>query len=912
MRDLKTLSDRLANQQKSRQMLEERLKRLASKPKKAIVREKPAPIDETPTMTAPPSDEQPVDDAWKHVRIQPDSPRAFSAAISGAPLRLQPWARSLTNIVLEAASSGSVHLCFVWPAEFEPIALVHSLINIERHFAKDMLGIRTLLYPGTHSTRLPLNSIQISRTSLVGLYRSMLTTEGGSAKFKSETTSKAFESVLEALNTIEMWGKNAPDPNLGALSPVFVFDHGKGEWESEAKVQLDKELRKISKRSNRRDIRDQISSDWTDARNAPGAMFVLHSATSRKDWKEALSSKAMTGTHRPDLLLLDATSSATQKSFGSVQRIPEFLKLAFENGCRMCGSVVITDDPKTFFSMRARFSELRIVFASRVLAAEGEEAILAADSQPEGWMPAQRTLSNFYASIVDRDASQVALALQRIANESGSEGEPPHDSAMAACLFVLRLSNLPAGFADLSGLDDADTDYRRSQNSWVNIKIALQSSLAAGAFNRKRDELERAVSRAENLIDDWSDATPMATRLLSEVRKYAVDSRSGLSIVLPSTHYIELARRFLKRKLGLAWEVADQRTQWIALSAVKSALATRAQASHFVFVGINRTVLRLLLTHQDVPHGTTILIAYRQADATLKTLEGLRELDELKPYRGRIGLLMQELKRRLDEVPNPLLIGKLGEINLTFGFNDSEGAGQSDEQSLFKFDLENGHRVYSSGWMYRYDTEVPPYFRRVAASTIDTGDLVFEMSDELKSDLEDELHVGSSGSVSVLYPERVLLKLYHDEVQSRCSRIFGMKKRSMLAREILASMIQIDPRVRDCRPGRIYYWLALGSEGDTRPHAPKDGKYFKVFCKALEIDDEQTARHWNFIRNARRLNQNLGRELAARYAEILFQPESAATYRKLSEATITRLQEMAVRCVFRVERIVPPESSKTT
>lgn len=66
------------------------------------------------------------------------------------------------------------------------------------------------------------------------------------------------------------------------------------------------------------------------------------------------------------------------------------------------------------------------------------------------------------------------------------------------------------------------------------------------------------------------------------------------------------------------------------------------------------------------------------------------------------------------------------------------------------------------------------------------------------------------------------------------------------------------------------------------------------------------------MRNARRLNQYLGRELVARYAEILFQPESAATYRKVSEDVIRQLQQEALRCVYRVEQVVPPLARETT
>jgi hypothetical protein len=44
----------------------------------------------------------------------------------------------------------------------------------------------------------------------------------------------------------------------------------------------------------------------------------------------------------------------------------------------------------------------------------------------------------------------------------------------------------------------------------------------------------------------------------------------------------------------------------------------------------------------------------------------------------------------------------------------------------------------------------------------------------------------------------------------------------------------------------------------------------------------------------------------------LFQPESAATYRKVPEEVILQLQQEALRCVYRVECVVPPVECVTS
>jgi hypothetical protein len=573
----------------------------------------------------------------------------------------------------------------------------------------------------------------------------------------------------------------------------------------------------------------------------------------------------------------------------------------------------VTDDPKTFFVLRARLHDSKAAFTAKVWTAEAEEVLLSAHPVATDWHPAQRSNSNFSVSIVDRDASQVALAFQRLTVAAGSEERPAYQALLEACMYILRLSNMPAGYTDLTAESaEAGEGYNSQQNAWTPVRLKLVAALSTGALNQVRDAVERAIIRAEQLIDDWNDATPMASRMLAEVRKHAIVGRQSISLVLPSNRYVLLAHRFLERKLGTDWVAAQERIKWHTLFTVGKTLAGDRKDKHLTFIGINPDVLRILLTHPEVPHGTAVLLAYRQAESTIMTLTSMKEVAVFKAYRGRIGLLAQELERRLAEVPNPLVISKLREMPLTFNFEENGHNDKSAEQTYFKFELEGGGRAYASGWVYRHVPDEDPSFRRTAASTIETGNFIFHMSDELRAKLELSLQLNGEGVSSVVDPVRTLLKLYHDDVQRRCNLMFKSTKRSALAREIHAKMVELDSKAADCRPGRVYYWLALQAKDDTRPHAPKDSKYFKVFCKALAISDEAAEQHWGFVRNARRLNQYLGRELVARYAEILFQPESAATYRKVPDDVIRRLQKEALGCVYRVERVVPPPARITT
>lgn len=846
--------------------------------------------------------------SWKKLRSGASGLKYFSRACASQELKLQPCANSLVNTILDAACEGGVHLCLVWPARVDSLALLHGMASLERNFSRDLRGMRSVLFPGTNDTRNALQHVLVDRERYSNLFRSLWVNVGGKHELRSHTYSESFQAALSALNDIRTYHPEVANPSLGELVPCFLCRQGSSVWTSVATIPLERSLKKVEKLAHRRDVRGRVESEWGDPEKAPGALMVMHFSTRKDSWKKAFIALGLHDRCKPEVILLDATSRAENTDYNSVRRIPDFLRLAYDSGLKDVGSVVITDDPKTFFVLRSRLGELKLHPEAKVWVAESEdeEAILSPNPLPADWMPQQRSNANFNVHIVDRDASQIALALHRLARESGSEESASHQAIVAACLYVLRLSNLPAGYLDLTAESaDGVDDYSSQRNAWTTIKLGLRAVLQSGILNHRRGDAEKAFTKTEELIDAWTDATPMAGKLLAAVQKSAMEGHDGLSIVLPNKKYIRLAHRFLQRKLKQHWVSVEPRLDWHTLSSVSKTLTGEHERRNFLFVGVNRNVLRLLVTHPDIPHGTTVLFAYSHAESLLTTLNGLKDLEALKPYRGRLGLLAQQLDRRLKEIPSPLSIGKLGEMRMTFTF-ESARAGTTDEQVYYKFELEGGRAAYASSRLYRYNPNEDPFFQATAASSVAEGDFIFEMSDDLRGELESVLDIESGGLGSVIYPERAFLRLYHNDVKNRCELLFKATSRRSLAREIHTKMVEIDKGATACRLGRVYYWLALQAEGDTRPHAPKDAKFFKLFCKALQIDEEEAIKYWNFIRNARRLNQNLGRELSARYAEILFQPESASIYRKIPEAVVKRLQQQALRCVYRVERVVPP------
>jgi hypothetical protein len=830
----------------------------------------------------------------------------FDRVNSKTPLAPQPWTLRLTELALEVATESKVVLALVWPVRLDSTVPLHAFASLERNMAQELPGLRTLLYPGHHSSRSGLNAWLVSRKQLAALYRSLWTTNANGLQPLSVHESKSMRAVLAALNTIENQTPEVLEPALGEVIPSFIFDPESNAWRATVAHPLERTLRKVPSQQYRADLRAAIGAEWVDVSHAPGALLIVHNGARKADWNAALQNRTVTHAP-PQLFLYDATSAADLSNFRAVKRIPEFIKVAREGRHAQTGSLIVTDDPKIFFQLRARLGDLEIPFSAQVLAGEADEALVSSHALSTDWTPGQKSNARTNVAVVDRDACAVASSFYRLAPDIPGEPPPGHEPLLEASRYLLKLSNLPAGYRDLTAATaEGELDeYSGNRNAWATVEQTIRVSLAAGCYGSKMPEVEKAIVKARKLVDAWAEATPMALKLQAAVKKHTIESRDGLVVVLPSQRYITLAHRFLARTLGDEWAEAESRMEWHTLTTVAKELSAASGRRHFVFVGVNRNVLRILLSHPDLPHGTSIFMSYRQAQSTLITLCAMKTLPELKAYRGRIGLLIQELERRLAEVPNLQSAERLGELSLTFSFDERSGVDPTTEQSYYRFDLDGGGRAFRSGWVFKYEPDEDPVFKRTPASQIVVGDFIFDMSERLRGKVEAALEINQGGVNSTIYPERTLLRFYHQDVQRRSAVLFSGKTRAALSRAIHAKMVELDATGKECRIERVAYWLDLEDE-ETVPHASKDAKFFKLFCQALGMSDEDALKNWNFVKNARRFNQNLGRLLAAQYAEIIFRPESATAYRQIPADLVHQLQQEALHCVFRVERVEPP------
>lgn len=847
--------------------------------------------------------------AWRTVR-QGSGGLAFTSRTNpGQQVQPQPWLRALVNDLLAAASDNPIKLRLIWPAPLPSAAPIHALAQLERMAVSDLRGLRTLLYPGTHTSTASLQRTLTLRPPLAHAYSAMWDVDTTVTRLRVATQSPAMEAVFATLTNIERCAPDVAPPSLAELIPSFISQDG--TWATAMTPPLERSLRKVSSRSYRTSLREKVQTGWGQVQDSPGALLVLHRTTGREQWRSALASCGVgaIGTGGVEVMLIDALNPWAGGRAVAVKRIPEFLAFVRTRCGLKAGALVVTDNPGTFAELRYALTRLKLDVDSGVYASEGPDVDFSAAAFPDGWTASPRSVANFSVHVVDREASLQAVEFYKLANLAGAEGHAGHDALLATGQYLVWLASVPAGFSDLNEMAIGFDEFAARSRAWTTVQDRVEVALASGALNDLRAEVGRSMAAARSLVASCMDGTPMALRLLRIVEKLT-RSKGPIAVVLGGANDIALAHRFLARRLDAnTWENVEPRIEWHTLGSIRETLAQRDRHREFIFAGVNANVLRVLTSHPDLPNGTNVLFSFRQASTLLKALAVLMEPEALKPYRGRMGPLLEALERALDQFGPRASIEKLADLPLVSSFDATRAsAGGEHTDNEYRFDLEDGRRIYSASRVFRYEPDEDPCFKPLNVERVERGDMVFDMSEALRTELEAALSVNGQGWSSLVDPRRMMLKLYHNDVERRVAALFpDADTRAARATAIRERMVELDATASKCTVQRLTYWLAYDEE-KRQPHGPSDHGLFLLFCRALAMDVAQAENYWGVIRGARAFNQSVGRALAAQYTEILFQPETAMTYRLLSTEVVKQLQQEALGCVYRVIEVTPPST----
>jgi hypothetical protein len=895
VRQHRSLTDRNKDREEALAKQQALFKRSAARqPQRASSESKEAPTSKALESVLPAL--APVEPA---VSQQVLVPRMLPAG-GGVRLDLQPWSLELATTLLDRAADRKISIRLIWPAEIDTLAGLHAVASLSRVLHTDLKGLKTLYYPGTHATCNALDRLAMDRLQLRHLWQSLY-------EATPRRASTSFKEVLAACNDVELYNASVPPPQLRQLIPSFIYEPATKLWCDTKHLPLDRLITKVAKLRTREMLRANILPEWRDPTQAPGALLVLPRGLKRKALRQSLArgtSKRIVG---PDVMLFDARSSSAAADPHGVHRLPEFLKNVYEFSGSAIGTLIVTDDPTQYFVLKARLEQHGLKPDASIIAGEAEagEWMVSQSAKPPGWRPAARGMINFNVSILDQDGALLARRFGRIAEAVHEEGASAEEPFRLAQVFVMRVSHLPGGFTDLYSDETEEHDYLVRDLEWSRIEALIRKGLTEGSATEQRKQIDDACARVHKHLADCENATPLAVKLQEQVERFAVESRDGLTIVLSSPRHIAIAQRYLARVLGSAWTLAQTRVDWLTLARAAAELKSRSSDRRLVIVGLSPRILRLLVTHSEIPTGTCLLVPAQKAIGAARTLAGLAASDALKSYRARLTGLLANLKLRLSKIPDiEVLTRSLESVSIS-PQRLSTARPQPPDPKAYRFLLEDGRWAYAIGNVFRYEGLEGEDFKRVHARSIEADDCIFEMSDEVRDEIEQAI-TPTNGLVESS-PARKILGLYHSCVKNAVVNLFPAASKQASVRNIKARMVEVDPDNSAISLGKLNYWISL-TEEDRAPHGARDQEEFLLFCQVLEIEPGLAKTFWERVRRVRFENQFEGRQLNAIYAEILFNPESAQVYRGLSPEIIRRLRRKALDCVFQVMEVEAPQS----
>jgi hypothetical protein len=377
-----------------------------------------------------------------------------------------------------------------------------------------------------------------------------------------------------------------------------------------------------------------------------------------------------------------------------------------------------------------------------------------------------------------------------------------------------------------------------------------------------------------------------------------------MTMVIFSRRDIEIAQQYLARSLREEWVAAQERVRFLSLTDAATGFPNRASGHRLIIIGLNPRILRFLVTQKDIPLHTSLLIPSHQAARMLPQIQFLSSVEVLKPYRGRLVALRSHLEACLRDTPDIESIAKAYDTRLPAAAHQPPGAGAADP-SAYRLYLDDGRCIVVAGTVFRYDGLHDAAFHRVSVKDIVEGDSVFEMSDELRDEVETVLATQFSGVKFSSF--RSPLDGYRAILTQAIEAQFPGISLTERVTAIQRAMGTINSAHAEVSSSKLRYWLSPPNQSDeTAPHFARDKGEYLTLCRAIHIPDAMAEQFWGIIRKVRVDNQQGGRQLTSLYAEVLLDPESSKIYRGIKPETIQMLQSKALDCVARVVRIEPP------
>jgi len=845
---------------------------------------------------------------------------------NGEPQALwpQPWLHQVVDALLQTAASKELRLVLVWPGQMDPLALVHAMATLERFAVGDKQGLRALLYPATRVSFSSRAHTLIDRDQLLYWLHQYLTITKGARQPQQGRDNQNKDMMLMAIQSARNTNPNVPCPMLSEVLPHFDWDRTEKTWGHYGDKFLQRSRRALD-RSHKRALftkeQDGRITQLGNPESATDAVFAISHLASQRERREALKSGAFRGNRQPEVVLFDLTRSMYLRAERPLLKLLlDASKDLMDSWKSPYGMLIATDDPKLFFTARKalieRFGEEKVKVQTLINGSEGGG--LSSAPHPRNWYPAQVSLKYFPVGIIDQEAAESAVKFWSLAEKLEASSEAGNQCRKTAA-YLLRLANLPGGFCDFTSwmTSQAYTDVVHRDMSWVAHEYCLRSLCDSGAFAAHVEDARRSIDRGARLFESYSEATPLASRVAREIAKELVSGKSSVTVLFRFSSDIAVAQSFLSRyqyfKDGRPYADFADRVTLKNHRELPQILASEKIPSKLIFVGLPDDTLRILVVDERVPADSVVVVDYKRATDILIGLRGLRSIDTYKAYRGRIAGLADEIEKRLDALPRTIDLEKLSRVQvprLSLSTAASEQSRSIEAPGSWRVELEGGRYASVGPRVYIYDPEDAGLFLNKSVEDLKAGDMIFLMSDSLKDLLESSL-IAAGNPVIRGAGLAQIVRHYHQQILQNCKRIFGTIVGVALARRIHTRMVELDPSAMTVSLNRIRYWIDVDDSSsagaDVKPHSTRQKNDFVAFARALEIPENLIHHYWMMVSGHRVALQEAGRELADRYARVLFAEEGAESHYHLKRETILMLQREAAQNTFRLIRTIPPQ-----
>jgi hypothetical protein len=385
----------------------------------------------------------------------------------------------------------------------------------------------------------------------------------------------------------------------------------------------------------------------------------------------------------------------------------------------------------------------------------------------------------------------------------------------------------------------------------------------------------------------WEKDTPVAAKLAELLAKPDMDT-SRATISLPDRRVVEV---FLAsdRAVHYRCSVVDHRS-----------LATHLAVSRperLIVVGPTPEAVQALLTTRSELKSCYLLGDAAGSALLSAELSSIETISAFSAFMPRAKLLVAALKRggsdeALDHAEVEFSVAsvvKEREVDLT----------QSDEAyrgEVIQLTMQSGLRLdYRPGGeiLLLSPGELRP-FERIQAREVQSGQRILV----LDASIRESLRLAIAGSRK----SQQQLAAYHAHITDIRAKAAG-DSLTMKARSVLAKMRGIDPSTAD-EINNIKRWLTadvarMTGEASRAPGAARDWPRFRLFMKAVDVEESLASIYWKFaVLPTRSYRTQEGHLFNQRVVQFVLDPESAGIWK-----TMQGLWQQVMEAVDRVEDV---------